>query len=88
MARPPIQAVPADDTFSRFCRSPNMSSLAHVLGFAGMVRPATEFILNAVANHSNHSNHDNHGNHGNRGTPINRPGVGHAHAAVGVDLEF
>ena len=45
-------AVPPEDTFSRFCSSPNMSSLSHGLGFAGMVRPATEFMLNAFANHS------------------------------------
>ena len=44
--------VPPADTFSRLCSSPNMSSLPHVLGFAGMVRPATEFMLKAFANHS------------------------------------
>ena len=41
-------AVPAADTFARFCSSPNMSSVNHTLGFAAAVEPLTRFLVDAL----------------------------------------
>lgn len=44
-------AVPASDTFQRFCSNPNVSSINHTTGFAEMVEPVTSFMLRAIAAH-------------------------------------
>jgi hypothetical protein len=40
-------AVPAADTFQRFCSEPNATSLNHTQGFAGMVQPLARFLMRA-----------------------------------------
>jgi hypothetical protein len=48
-------AVPAGDTFARFCSNPNVSSINHTKGFASMVEPATNFMLSAFESHADSS---------------------------------
>ena len=45
-------AVPTDDSFAQFCSSPNMSSMNHTIGFAGMVEPCAAFLVAAFAHHA------------------------------------
>jgi hypothetical protein len=42
------QAVPKEDTFQRFCKDPNTTSLNHTQGFAGAVEPITRFLIEAL----------------------------------------
>ena len=42
------QAVPKEDTFQRFCKAPNTTSLNHTQGFAGAVEPITRFLMKAL----------------------------------------
>ena len=40
--------LPAGQNLSRFCSSPNMTSINHTQGFSGMVEPLTRFLLKHV----------------------------------------
>lgn len=48
IGNPGDPAVPAADTFQRFCSEPNATSLNHTQGFAGMVVPLTNFLIRAL----------------------------------------
>ena len=48
IGNPGDPAVPAADTFQRFCSEPNATSLNHTQGFAGMVVPLTKFLIRAL----------------------------------------
>lgn len=43
------QSVPKEDTFQRFCKDPNTTSLNHTQGFAGAVEPITRFLMKALS---------------------------------------
>jgi hypothetical protein len=48
IGNPGDPAVPAADTFQKFCDDPNTTSLNHTQGFAGAVEPLTHFLMTAL----------------------------------------